>query len=130
MRGGVPFLETQSCPQGRQEWEGAGKCGPWTLRRELSKCHCLTPDCELPYWLSGHESACNAGDSGGAGLIPGSDRSLGGGHGYPLQYSWLENSTDRDACWAAVHGITKGRTTEHLNTHKARHIFETELDCL
>ena len=30
----------------------------------------------------------NAGDIGDAGLIPGSGRSLGGGHGNPLQYSW------------------------------------------
>ena len=33
----------------------------------------------------------NAGDVGDAGLIPGSGRSLGGGHGNPLQYSCLEN---------------------------------------
>ena len=33
--------------------------------------------------------ACNAGD---LGLIPGSGRSPGGGHGNPLQYSCLENS--------------------------------------
>ena len=33
----------------------------------------------------------NAGD---AGLIPGYGRSPGGGHGYPLQYSCLENPTD------------------------------------
>ena len=37
------------------------------------------------------ESACNAGDRGDAGLIPGSGRALGGGHGNPLQYSCLEN---------------------------------------
>ena len=34
------------------------------------------------------ESACNAGD---LGLIPGLGRSLGRGHGNPLQYSFLEN---------------------------------------
>ena len=38
------------------------------------------------------ESACNTGD---LGLIPGLGRSLGGGHGNPLQYSFLENSMDR-----------------------------------
>ena len=26
---------------------------------------------------------------------------------YPLQYSCLENSTDRGAWWATVHGVTK-----------------------
>ena len=36
-----------------------------------------------------------AGDTGDAGLIPGSGRSLGGGNGNLLQYSLLENSTDR-----------------------------------
>ena len=39
----------------------------------------------------------NAGDPG---LIPGPGRSAGGGQGYPLQYSCLENSTDRGAWWA------------------------------
>ena len=37
---------------------------------------------------NGKESACNAGD---LGLIPGLERSPGGGHGNPLQYSCLEN---------------------------------------
>ena len=40
----------------------------------------------------GKESACNAGD---LGLIPGSGRSPGEGHGNSLQYSCLENSVDR-----------------------------------
>ena len=40
------------------------------------------------------ESACNAGD---LGSIPGSGRSLGGGHGNPLQYSCLKNPMDRGA---------------------------------
>ena len=38
-------------------------------------------------WLSGKESAYNAGDPG---LIPGSERSSGEGKGNPLQYSHLE----------------------------------------
>ena len=42
----------------------------------------------LPRWLSGKESACQAGDMG---LIPGSGRSPGEGNGNPLQYSCLEN---------------------------------------
>ena len=33
----------------------------------------------------------NTGDIKDVGLIPGSGRSLGGGHGNPLQYSCLEN---------------------------------------
>ena len=39
--------------------------------------------------------------------IPGSGRSPGEGNGYPLQYSFMENSMDRGAWWAAVHGVTK-----------------------
>ena len=39
----------------------------------------------------------NAGEVRNAGSIPGSGRSLGGGHGNPLQYSCLENSLDRGA---------------------------------
>ena len=43
-------------------------------------------------------------------LIPESGRSPGGGNGYPLQYSCLENPMDRGAWWATVHGILKNWT--------------------
>ena len=39
----------------------------------------------------------NAGDARDVGLIPGSGRFPGGGHGNPLQYSCLENPMDRGA---------------------------------
>ena len=52
----------------------------------------------------------NAGDSKDTVSIPGSGRSPGGGHGNLLQYSCLENSMDRGAWWAAVHGVTKSQT--------------------
>ena len=48
--------------------------------------------------------------SSDAGLIPGLGRSAGGGHGNPLQYSCLENSMDRGAWWATVHGVAKSWT--------------------
>ena len=48
------------------------------------------------------ESACNAGD---LGSIRGLGRSPEGGNGNPLQCSCLENSTDRGAWWATVHGV-------------------------
>ena len=44
------------------------------------------------------------------GLVPGSERSSGVGSGNPLQYSYLENSMDRGAWQATVHGVTKSRT--------------------
>ena len=52
----------------------------------------------------------NAGDARHAGSIPGSGKSLGVGNGNPLQYTCVENSMDRGAWWAAVHGITKSWT--------------------
>ena len=55
----------------------------------------------------GKKSACNAEDPGS---IPGSGRSPGEGNGNPLQYSCLENSMDRGACWAIVHGVAKSWT--------------------
>ena len=42
----------------------------------------------------GKEAACNAGDTGDTGLIPGLGRCPGGGHGNPLQYSCLEDLMD------------------------------------
>ena len=45
-----------------------------------------------------------SGNTGDAGFIPGSRRSPGTGHDNPLQYSCLENPTDRGA-WAIVHKI-------------------------
>ena len=51
----------------------------------------------------------NAGDTGDMGSIPGLGRYPGGGNGYLLQHSCLENSTDRGAWQAIVHSITKSR---------------------
>ena len=68
-------------------------------------------DCSELYCLGGpicgsdsKESACNAGDRGS---IPGSGRSPAEENGYPLQYFCLENSMDRGAWWAIVHGMAK-----------------------
>ena len=60
----------------------------------------------LPWRLVGKESTCNAGASG---LIPGSERSPGGGHGNSPQYSCLENPMDRGAWRATIHRVTKSR---------------------
>ena len=54
----------------------------------------------------------NSRDTGGVGLIPGSGRCPRGGNGNPLQYSCLENSMDRRARWATVHGVTESDITE------------------
>ena len=51
------------------------------------------------------------GDIRDLALIPGSGRSSRGGHGNPLQYSCLENPTDRQACPATVPGVAESDMT-------------------
>ena len=46
----------------------------------------------------------------GPGFDPWVGNIPGEGNGYPLQYSCLENSMDRGAWQAAVHGVTKSQT--------------------
>ena len=53
------------------------------------------------------ESTCNSGD---VGSTPGLGRTPGEGNGYPLRYSGLENSMDRGAWQAIVHGVAKSWT--------------------
>ena len=53
------------------------------------------------------KSACNAGD---LGSIPELERSPGKGNGYPLQYSFLENSMNGGAWRTTVHGVMKSQT--------------------
>ena len=53
------------------------------------------------------ESACNVGDLGSISRL---GRSPGDGIGYSLQYSGLENSTDRGAWQTTVHGVAKSQT--------------------
>ena len=51
--------------------------------------------------------SANAPGARDMGLIPGLGRSPGVGNSNPLQYSCLENSTDRGVWWATVHEIRK-----------------------
>ena len=54
--------------------------------------------------------SANAGDIRETGSVPGLGRSPGGGHGNPLQYSYLENPMDRRVWLATVHGVTNSWT--------------------
>ena len=64
------------------------------------------------WWLTQTvESTCNAGD---IGSISRSGRSPGEGNGNPLQYYCRENSMDRGAWWATVHGHKESDTNEQL----------------
>ena len=89
-------------------------CSP--LHKKDSYFQSTLPTIGFPRWLSGKESACQAGNGG---LIPGSGRSPGEGNGTPLQYSCLENPMDREAWRGAVHGVTKSQTRlKQLNSSR------------
>ena len=66
----------------------------------------------------------NAGDTGDAGLIPGLGRSLGGGHGSPLQYSYLENPIN-SVVWLHSMGCKDSDATEQLRT---QHMYMKTMD--
>ena len=61
----------------------------------------------FPGGTYGKESALNVKDTGS---IPESGRSPEEGHANPLQYSCMENPTDRGAWRAAVHGVAESQT--------------------
>ena len=96
-------------------------CQSHSLGHDFEKCHqgyilckcrvhfmCSFLEClGFPGGSEGKESACNVGDPG---LIPRLGRSSGEVNGYPLQYSYLENSMDRGAWRATVHGVTNSQT--------------------
>ena len=76
----------------------------------------IVDQCIEVWWLSGKESACQAGD---VGSIPGSGRSPGGGNSNPLQSSCPGNPMDRGAWRATVRGVIKElEVTWRLNANK------------
>ena len=79
--------------------------------------------------------SANDVDSRDRGSIPGSGRSPREGNGNPWHYSCLENSMDRGALQALVHGISKSRTRtcvqpdhHHINRRKNWKILTVELN--
>ena len=83
---------------------------------------------DFPGSSAGKESACNEGDPG---TLPGSERSPGEGIGYPLQYSCLENSMDRGAWQATVHGVTKSWTQLSSSAqHRLSDVFSSRDELL
>ena len=109
------------CMKVALNWKSAKCLAVWGRKKDLKDMGhsaVLSPcgKSRFPGDSAGKESACNAGD---LGLIPGLGRSPGERNGYPLQYSGLENSMDRGAWRATVHGGRKELdTTEQLSlTH-------------
>ena len=90
---------------------------------------------ELLWWLRpGKESACNGGWRR-LELNPWSGRSSGEGNSYPLQFSCLANSMDREAWQTTVHGVaksphtTEGLTLIFLHIKHGRSCFVLNLCC-
>ena len=104
-------------------------CKLWIHRYNALKFHFYSCNlkghfcsCDFLGGSAGKEYACNAGDPG---LIPGSGRSPGGGHGNPFQYFCLENSIDRRVWQAKVHGVTKSQTwLTHTQLKKLTKLFK------
>ena len=63
----------------------------------------------------GEDNACNAGDAGDTGSIPGSGRSPVEGNDYSLQYSCLENPMDRGSWKVTSIGCKELDVTEHTH---------------
>ena len=83
-----------------------------TVRRQLSAAkealHQNLTSWDFPGGPVVKNPPASAGDTGS---IPRSGRSSAGGHGNPLQYSYLENPTDRGAWQATVRRVTKESDT-------------------
>ena len=60
-----------------------------------------------PLGAGGSDCKESAGNAGDPGSIPGLRKYPGEGNGYPLQYSFLENSMDRGTWWITSHEVTK-----------------------
>ena len=79
----------------------------------------------LPRCSSGEQPACRCRRwkrRKRHGFDPRVDKIPGGGRSSPLQYSYLENPTDRGAWWATVQGVTKSRI--QLSMHRYQNSME------
>ena len=92
----------------------------WNFPQFVALWHNISNHLGFPGGSVGKASICNAGDPG---LIPGSGRSPGGGHGNSLQDSCLENPTDRGAWqvstgWRRFHRVEK--TIRSIGSQRVR----------
>ena len=114
------FALSRPCSEGRTVFTHhssrasvRGHFGWWSFG--IHHCHWLTRGlltlaslvCVSWGFPGGSDRKGSAGSAGDPGSVPGSGRAPGEGNDYPLQYSCLENSVDRGAWRAAVHGLTE-----------------------
>ena len=107
MTGEPRLLYSQVLVMGSMHLQGHIGKGPGSIggRRQVrGSLYCCSR------WRSGKNLSAKARDMRDAGLIPEPGWSPGEGNGNPLQDSCLENSMDRGAWWAIVHGVTKTQT--------------------
>ena len=78
-------------------------------------CVCV---CRLPRWHSGKVPICQCGRYKRHGFDSWVGKSPGVGNGNPLQYSCLENPTDRGAWWTTAHGIARNWTLLSMSTNE------------
>ena len=110
--------------------------------KRLNLCSFFSPDHYPPLFIFTHHLGvevtgfpggtvvknlpASAGGARDMGSIPGLWRSLGGGNCNPLQYSFLENSMDRGAWQAVVHGVPESRTQLSAHTQWThQHLLST-----
>ena len=86
-----------------------------TLCSYLPLCFLCHVSLGFPGALGVKNPSANVGDLRDVGSIPGLGITLGEGNGNPLQYSCLEDPTERGAWWATVHGVSQSQTSEWLS---------------
>ena len=69
----------------------------------------------------------NAIDTGDVDSFPSLGRFPGGGNDNPFPYSFLENSMERGAWWATVHGVAKSQTQLTTCGHEETKTRNTKL---
>ena len=96
---------------GQRSLVGYKSIGLQRVRHNWSYLACMQVSLGLPRWFSGKESTCQCRRWKRPGFYPWVRKIPGVGNGNPLHCSCLENSMDREAWWARVHGAANNWTS-------------------